>query len=196
VLTGTKEVPGTPEPPAGNGLYLDHVLSLKALGTLDDIELDLVALVERLEAFRLDCGMMYEDVTPGSTADKTVSLFVAKPLHCTLFSHCCSLKSFPLSEDVCYSIWLIVVSVNIRRYLWPKQKGRKPNPGVCSLAKPTQYLQKPDQVRSMLQELPLQTQDNSNSAHHHPRVTGWLPEPETPFRKPQERVRKSTSPAH
>ena len=104
MLTGTKEVPDTPEPPAGIWLYLDHVLSLKALGTLDDVELDLVTLVERLESLRLDCGMMYEDVTPGSTADKTVTLFVAEPLHCTLFSHCCSLKSFPLLEEACYSL--------------------------------------------------------------------------------------------
>jgi hypothetical protein len=87
VLTGTEEVPGTPKPPAGNGLQLDYVLSLKAFRTLDDVELDLVTLVERLETFRLDCGMVYEDVTPGSTADKAVTLLVAKPLHCSLFSH-------------------------------------------------------------------------------------------------------------
>jgi hypothetical protein len=87
VLTGTEEVPGTPKPPAGNELQLDYVLSLKALRTLDDVELDLVTLVERLKAFRLDCGMVHEDVTPGSTADKAVTLLVAEPLHCSLFSH-------------------------------------------------------------------------------------------------------------
>ncbi len=67
------------------------VLSLKALGTLYNIERDRLAFLQALEALALDCREMHEHVFAIRPAQKAESLGVVKPLHCSLFHESCSL---------------------------------------------------------------------------------------------------------
>ena len=77
---------GTPEP-GSCVLELHDVLGLKSLGTLGHVELNAIALIERLEARSLDGAVMHENIVSGGTADETITFFVVKPLYCSFFSH-------------------------------------------------------------------------------------------------------------
>ncbi len=62
-----------------------NVLGLKALGALLHIKLDLLSLLQRSEAGRLDCGLVAENVfAPVVLSDESETLSVVEPLHCTL----------------------------------------------------------------------------------------------------------------
>src|ERR1044071_6233277 len=63
---------------------LDDVLRRRTLLALDDFELDALAFGERLEALRLDCGVMHEAVLLAVLGrDETEPLRVVEPLHGT-----------------------------------------------------------------------------------------------------------------
>src|SRR5258708_15014001 len=63
---------------------LDDVLRRRALLALHDVELDALAFGERLEALRLDSGVMHEAVLLAVFGrDETKPLRVVEPLHGT-----------------------------------------------------------------------------------------------------------------
>lgn len=62
-----------------------NVLRLPALRALDDVELDLLAFLQRPEAVALNRGVVNEHVISRSAAQKAETLGVVKPLHCSLF---------------------------------------------------------------------------------------------------------------
>ena len=62
-----------------------HVLGLPALGTLDHIELDLLAFLQAAESIRLDRREVNENVLAILAADETISFCVVKPLYCSCF---------------------------------------------------------------------------------------------------------------
>jgi len=62
-----------------------YVLSLPALGSLHDVELNRLPLLEAAETVRLDGGEMDENVLAILAADETKTLSVVEPLHCSLF---------------------------------------------------------------------------------------------------------------
>jgi len=62
-----------------------NVLSLPALGALNDVELDRLAFLKRTEAVRLDRGEVNEYVLTTLAAQKTKTLSIVKPLDCSLF---------------------------------------------------------------------------------------------------------------
>ena len=64
-----------------------YVLCLEAFRPLNDVELDCLAFLEAPETIRLNRRKVHEDVFAILAADKTKSLCVVKPLHCSLF-HC------------------------------------------------------------------------------------------------------------
>ena len=68
-----------------SGLGRLHVLGLPALGTLDYIELDLLALLEAAKSTRLDRREVNENVLAILAADETISFCVVKPLYCSCF---------------------------------------------------------------------------------------------------------------
>src|SRR5207248_4861131 len=80
---------GWPKPPrndsANAGLQNLNVLSLPALRTLLDVELDRLAFLQAAEALRLDGCVVDEYVLTVLAADKTETLGVVEPLHCSLF---------------------------------------------------------------------------------------------------------------
>src|SRR3989441_5671734 len=63
---------------------LANVLRLQPLGTLGDVELDVVALGEAAEALRLDRCEVDEHVWTRLLRDKAKAFRVVKPLHLTL----------------------------------------------------------------------------------------------------------------
>lgn len=67
--------------------YLDlyDVVSGRALGTVDDFELNPRTLFEGPETFGLDGGMMDENVRSVILLDETKALGIVKPLHRTFF---------------------------------------------------------------------------------------------------------------
>jgi hypothetical protein len=67
-----------------------NVLSLPALGSLDDVELNALTFLERTEAVALDGGVMHEDVVAIFAADKSEALGIVKPFYCSLFHYSCS----------------------------------------------------------------------------------------------------------
>ena|SRR5208282_1523368 len=67
-------------------LELLDALSLQAFGALRDCELDRFAFGERSVSFRLDGGVMDENIISGSALDESIALRVVEPLHDTLFS--------------------------------------------------------------------------------------------------------------
>src|SRR5215475_1148696 len=66
------------------------VRSLQALGTLGDLELNGLTLVQRLVAVGLDRGEVHEDIFPGLALNEAISLAGIEPLNCSLFFHCVS----------------------------------------------------------------------------------------------------------
>jgi hypothetical protein len=64
-----------------------HVLSLPALRTLGHVELHRLALLQALEAARLDRREVHKNIFAILAADKAVALGVIKPLYCSLFCH-------------------------------------------------------------------------------------------------------------
>jgi len=59
---------------SGNGIRLRSFL------TLDNVELNVVALFERFIAIQLDCRVMDENIRPVITSDESVALGVVEPL--------------------------------------------------------------------------------------------------------------------
>src|SRR5207237_9004534 len=59
----------------------DHVLGARALLTLDDLELDLRALLERAVSLGLDVRVVHEQILTGVRRDEPEALGVVEPLH-------------------------------------------------------------------------------------------------------------------
>ena len=68
-----------------SGLESLNVLSLPTLGSLDYVELDRLAFLERTEALRLDGGVMHEDILAVLAGNESETFCVIEPLHCALF---------------------------------------------------------------------------------------------------------------
>jgi hypothetical protein len=66
---------------------LHDILGLQSLGAFCHVEFNGVAFIKRLEATTLNGAVMNKNVIAGITADETISLFIVKPLHGSLFSH-------------------------------------------------------------------------------------------------------------
>ena len=62
-----------------------HVLGLPALGPLDHVELDRLALLQRTESLGLDRGVMNENVLTVLAGDESETFCVIEPFHCALF---------------------------------------------------------------------------------------------------------------
>src|ERR1700733_2600765 len=62
-----------------------NVGCLPTLRSLNYIELHRLTLLKTLEAARVDCGVMGENVFAVLTADEAKPLGIVKPLHCSLF---------------------------------------------------------------------------------------------------------------
>ena len=69
------------------GLQRLDVLSLPALGALGYVELHRLALLQALEAARLDRREVHKNVFATLTADEAVAFGVIEPLYCSLFCH-------------------------------------------------------------------------------------------------------------
>ena len=67
-------------------LGFGYVFSLKTLGTLPDLELDQLSLVQRLIAIHLDRGEVNENIFSRLPLDETITLRCIEPLHHALFS--------------------------------------------------------------------------------------------------------------
>jgi hypothetical protein len=65
-----------------------NVLGLQALRSLDNVEFNGLAFLQRTETVRLDGGEVDENVLTALTADETKTLSVVEPLNCTLFHLC------------------------------------------------------------------------------------------------------------
>jgi hypothetical protein len=59
----------------------EDLISLRAFGSLNDVELDLVAFFEALIALALDGAVVHEDVGATLAAEESVSLCVVEPLY-------------------------------------------------------------------------------------------------------------------
>ena len=64
--------------------WLD-VFCLPALGSLRDVKLNLLTLLQTPEPAGLNGRKMDKNIFSGLTADKAVALGIVKPLHCSLF---------------------------------------------------------------------------------------------------------------
>src|ERR1700690_4208772 len=68
-------------------LHRLNVFSLPALGPLGHVELHGLALLQALEAARLNRREVHENIFAILTADKAVAFGVIEPLYCSLFCH-------------------------------------------------------------------------------------------------------------
>ena len=68
-----------------SGLERLYVGSLPALGTLYDVKLHGLTLLQTLETTRVDCRVVHEDIFAVLARDKAEALRVIEPLHGTLF---------------------------------------------------------------------------------------------------------------
>src|SRR5713101_2541134 len=86
------ESPMSPQPSAMvKRLDLGHVAGLRALGTVNDLELDCLAFLERAEAVALNGRVVHEDVTASVALDEPVPLCVVEPLDLACDAHLSSL---------------------------------------------------------------------------------------------------------
>jgi hypothetical protein len=76
----------------------DNCIRLRALLALNDVELDLVAFLERFVSIQLDCRVVDEYIWPVFASDESVALGVVKPLDLPfVLSHSFFLPSFLLA---------------------------------------------------------------------------------------------------
>ena len=57
------------------------LIGLGTLGSLDDVELNLIAFFEAFVALALDRAVVDEDVSPAIPSEEAVALCVVEPLH-------------------------------------------------------------------------------------------------------------------
>ena len=69
------------------GLQRLDVFSLPAFGPLGDVKLHRLALLQALEAARLDRREVHKNIFAILTADEAVAFGVIEPLYCSLFCH-------------------------------------------------------------------------------------------------------------
>ena len=60
---------------------LDDVGSLRATRTFDNLELDILTLIERLEPFVLDCREVNENIIPAFASDEAVDFLRTEPFY-------------------------------------------------------------------------------------------------------------------
>ena len=80
----------SPQPSAishGQALDFGHVAGLRALRTVDDLELHCLAFLERTEAVALNGLVVHEDVTASVALDESVTLGVVEPLDLACDAH-------------------------------------------------------------------------------------------------------------
>ena len=83
-----REAGRSEERPAARGcLDLGDVAGLRALGTVNDLELHGLAFLERAETVALNGRVVDEDVTASVSFDEPVSLGVVEPLDLTCDAH-------------------------------------------------------------------------------------------------------------
>src|SRR5690242_20129564 len=73
--------------PQGGLARLCDVAGLRSLRTVDDLEFDLLAFLERSEAGALNRGEVHEHVVASLALYESVPLCVVKPLHLTSNTH-------------------------------------------------------------------------------------------------------------
>ena len=78
-------------------LSLRYIRGLKSLGTLGNVEFDLITFSQGFETFGLDCGKMHEYIVAAFLLDKAKALCVVEPLH----SAFCQLSSPPFHCKCC-----------------------------------------------------------------------------------------------
>src|SRR5258708_40255157 len=79
-------------------LDLGNVAGLRALRTVNDLELHCLTFLERTEAVALDGRVVHEDIAASVTLDETVPLGVVEPLDLACDAHrslptCCDASS-------------------------------------------------------------------------------------------------------
>ena len=65
-------------------LQLVDVDGLRSFFTLHDFILNGSALIEGLEAFHVEPGVVYEDIVSGLVGDEAIALLIVEPLYCAL----------------------------------------------------------------------------------------------------------------
>ena len=78
---------GTPAVEMRRALERADVVSLPAFRPLGDVKLHCLALLQALEAARLDRREVHKNVFATLTADEAVAFGVIEPLYCSLFCH-------------------------------------------------------------------------------------------------------------
>jgi hypothetical protein len=83
------QAPRTPGASPGYplGSKLDDILGLESFSSLDHLKLNLLVLLERLETFSLDGGMMHEDIGAVLLGNEAITLSIVEPFHLTLHFH-------------------------------------------------------------------------------------------------------------
>src|SRR5206468_406822 len=78
----------SPQPSAlTRELHLGDVAGLRALGTVNDLELHCLALLERTEAVALNGRVVHEDVAASVSLDEPVTLGVVEPFDLACNTH-------------------------------------------------------------------------------------------------------------
>ena len=70
-----------------------HVIRLRALRALDDVELYIVTLLQALIAFQLDGTVVHEDIRAIVASDKPIALRIVEPLHLAFIL--CHVRTLP-----------------------------------------------------------------------------------------------------
>ena len=93
---GTKKPTGGHKPPVlmSSGLQDLNVLSLPSLLPFDHVELDCLAFLQALESIALNSAKVDKYIFTALPGDKTKSLGIVKPFHCSLFHLLFHLLSF------------------------------------------------------------------------------------------------------
>src|SRR5713101_4992004 len=73
--------------PAGSRLDFVDVAGLRALGAVNDLELDSLAFLERSKPVALNGRVVHEDVTASVAFDEPVTLGVVEPLDLACDAH-------------------------------------------------------------------------------------------------------------
>src|SRR3954463_1123562 len=87
---------GRPALPSGSSwLDFGNVAGLRALGTVNDLELDCLAFLERPESIALNRRVVHENVTPSVAFDEPIPFGVVEPLDLACDAH----RSLPACYD-------------------------------------------------------------------------------------------------
>lgn len=106
-------------------LELNDVGSLRSAVTLCNIKADSLTLIQSLESFTLNCGIMYEDIIAVICCDEAIALFSVEPFYLTCCHNTSESPIFLLYPRIIIFMYILRIQKYISTVAFVTQEERR-----------------------------------------------------------------------